>query len=201
MSSFYFCLERLKEAFYTLPSVTPKYAAKLASDFIKLPADTRKKLLNELSDTEGSIKICSVCGNYSSEEICDICADKERDSSLICVVEEVMDVTSVEDAGFNGMYHVLGGRIDPLNKILPENLNMDSLFKRLETGSVKEVILATNLNRKGIATSRYIYNEITRRFGDVKISHPAHGLSEGSEIIYVNPHTLKEALEERRPFE
>lgn len=194
-------MERLKEAFYTLPSVTPKYAAKLASDFIKLPADARKKLLNELSDAEGSIKVCSVCGNYSSDEICDICSDESRDASLICVVEEVMDLAVLEDAGFNGKYHILGGRIDPLNKILPENLNMDSLFKRLEGGAVKEVVLAMNLNRKGIATARYIYNEITRRFGNIKISHPAHGLSEGSEIIYVNPHTLKEALEGRRSFE
>lgn len=201
MSNFYFCVERLKEAFYTLPSVTPKFAAKLASDFIKLPTEARKKLLNELGDAEGSIKICSVCGNYSTEEICDICGDGKRDSSLICVVEEVMDVSVVEEAGFNGMYHILGGRIDPLNKILPENLNIVSLFKRLESGAVKEVILATNLNRKGIATARYIYNEIARRFGDIKISHPAHGLSEGSEIIYVNAHTLKEALEGRRSFE
>ncbi|MDO9514457.1 MAG: recombination mediator RecR [Elusimicrobiota bacterium] len=201
MSNFYFCVERLKEAFYTLPSVTPKFAAKLASDFIKLPPESRKKLLDELREAEGSIRVCSVCGNYSSEDVCDICADKERDSSIICVVEEVMDVTSVEEAGFNGMYHILGGRIDPLNKILPENLNIVSLFKRLESGAVKEVILATNLNRKGIATARYIYNEIARRFGAIKISHPAHGLSEGSEIIYVNAHTLKEALEGRRSFE
>ncbi|PKM99959.1 MAG: recombination protein RecR [Elusimicrobia bacterium HGW-Elusimicrobia-2] len=201
MSNFYFCVERLKEAFYTLPSVTPKFAAKLASDFIKLPPESRKKLLDELREAEGSIRVCSVCGNYSSEDVCDICADKERDSSIVCVVEEVMDVSVVEDAGFNGTYHILGGRIDPLNKILPENLNIESLFKRLESGAVKEVILATNLNRKGIATARYIYNEIARRFGDIKISHPAHGLSEGSEIIYVNAHTLKEALEGRRSFE
>ncbi|MBA3053011.1 MAG: recombination mediator RecR [Candidatus Omnitrophota bacterium] len=201
MSNFYFCVERLKEAFYALPSVTPKFAAKLASDFIKLPPESRKKLLDELREAEESIRVCSVCGNYSSEDVCDICADKERDTSIICVVEEVMDVSVVEDAGFNGMYHILGGRIDPLNKILPENLNIESLFKRLESGAVKEVILATNLNRKGIATARYIYNEIARRFGDIKISHPAHGLSEGSEIIYVNAHTLKEALEGRRSFE
>jgi recombination protein RecR len=201
MSNLHFCLERLKEAFYGLPSVTPKYAAKLASDFIKLPAESRRKLLDELRDAEASIRVCSVCGNYSSGDVCDICADKERTDSVICVVEEAMDVVSMEETGFNGKYHVLGGRIDPLNKILPENLNIDSLFRRLEGGAVTEIILATNLNRKGLATARYLYNEIKRRFGHVKVSHPAHGLSEGSEIIYVNARTLKEAMDERRPFE
>jgi len=201
MSSILRCLERLKEAFYALPSVTPKGAAKLATDFIKLSQEERVKFMNEISQASQSIKICAVCGNFSTADICDICSDTGRRDEVVCVVEDVMDVTALEDAGFDGKYHVLGGRIDPLNKVMPDDLNIAALFKRLAEGKIKEVIIGTNLNRKGAATARYIFNEIKRNFGNITVTQPAHGLSEGSEIIYVNPQTLKEAVERRTSFQ
>lgn len=194
-------LEKLKEAFYSLPSVTPKTAARLASDFIKLEQGERQRVLKEIVDASASIRVCKICGNFSTGEICDICLDPERPGSIVCVVEEVMDIKAIEEAGFSGKYHVLGGRIDPLNKVLPADLNIDFLYNRLAEGNIKELILATNLNRKGLATARYIYNEVKTKFPGVSVTQPAHGLSEGTEIIYVNPQTLKEAFEERKQFQ
>ena len=200
MSSFPPYLEKLKDAFYSLPSVTPKNAVRLASDFIKLEPGERQRILKEIVDAAGSIKVCKICGNFSTDEICDICADPERSSAVICVVEEVMDIRAIEEAGFSGRYHVLSGRVDPLNKVLPADLNIAALYDRISSGNIKELILATNLNRKGLATARYIYNEVKQKFPEVSVTQPAHGLSEGSEIIYVNPQTLKEAFEERKKF-
>ncbi|MCD6412885.1 MAG: recombination protein RecR [Elusimicrobia bacterium] len=200
MSSFPKYLEKLKDAFYALPSVTPRSAEKMAVDFVRLPREKRSEILKDISAASTEIKVCRICGNYSNEEVCEICSDSSRDSGVVCVVEEPFDVYAVEDAGFNGKYHILGGRIDPLNKISPSDLRINSLMKRLSSGKIKEIILATNLNRKGIATARYIFNEIKREFPEIAVTQPAHGLSEGTEIVYVNPHTLKEAFEDRKEF-
>ena len=194
-------IRKLKDAFYSLPSVTPKYAEKLTSDFIKLTKEQRCQLLDDMKDASENIGICGICGNFSTGEKCDICADEHRRDDILCVVEEVADVLAVENTSFNGRYHILGGRIDPLNKVLPEDLHIDALVRRLESGKVKEIIIATNLNRKGLATARYLYHEIEQKFPGIIVTQPAHGLSEGSEIGYVNPHTLKEAIDDRRKFQ
>ncbi|MCD6423594.1 MAG: recombination protein RecR [Elusimicrobia bacterium] len=193
-------LKDLIDAFYSLPSVTPKNAQRLAIDFIKLAPQNRKKILEKITDAVLKIKNCIVCGNLSTEDLCEICSDERRDKEVICVVEEIGDVLAIEETDFNGVYHILGGRIDPLNKISPDDLKIEALFERIKNGKVREVILAMNLNKKGLATARYLFNELRQRFPKLKITQPAHGLSEGSEIVYVNPHTLKEAFEERKNF-
>lgn len=151
--------------------------------------DTIKKLKHE-------IKICSVCFNYSDSDVCQICSDATRDHSTICVVENIKDIIAIENTLlFKGVYHVLGGLISPIDGISPNDLQIDSLEKRLKTSSITEIIIALNTTMEGETTSFYLYKRLSN-YG-IKITTIARGVGFGDELEYTDEITLGKAIQNR----
>ena len=190
-------LARLVQELNKLPGIGPKSAQRLAYHVVRLPADEAGALAEAILGVEETIVLCTVCQNLTDTEPCQICGDPRRDKSQICVVEEPLDVLALERTHcFRGLYHVLHGVISPMNGVGPEDLKLKELLPRLEDGSVKEVIIATNPTLEGEATAMYIRRHITP--AEVGVTHLARGLPVGGDLEYADELTLSRAFQGRQ---
>lgn len=187
----------LTAALGKLPGIGPRSAERIALHLVQSETGAVKQLAEAITTARERIRLCSVCGALTEADPCAFCTDDRRDSSLICVVEQPTDILSLEkSASFKGRYHVLGGKISPLNGVEPEDLRIDGLEKRLQAEPVREVIIAIGTDVEGDATSYYL----AKRFGSetVRVTRLAQGLSAGSGLEYADEVTLTRAIEGRR---
>ena len=190
-------LGQLYEELRRLPGVGSKTALRLAYHIIDLPEAEVKALAQALLQAKTGIKICQGCFNLSDGDLCEICRDKQRDQSLICVVEDPQDVIAMERShGYKGVYHVLHGVLSPLDGVGPDKLKIRELLLRLQQEEVKEIIIATNSDVEGEATASYLAS-LLKPLG-LTVSRIAHGLPVGSDLEYADEVTLSKALENRR---
>ncbi len=190
-------LEQLIEELSKLPSVGQKSAQRLALYLLRVSREEALRLADAIRAVKEHVGFCSVCGNFSEEDPCLICRDTQRDASLVCVVEQPVDVLAFERTGqFRGRYHVLGGALSPLDGTHPEDLRIRQLLERLRTEPVKEIILATNPNVAGEATALYLSRLLTPL--GIKVTRIARGVPMGSDLEYSDLVTLARALEGRR---
>jgi recombination protein RecR len=192
-------IQRLISEFSRLPSVGSKTAQRLVYHLMKVPREESLRLAEAIREVAKRIHPCGVCGNFSESELCDICANSSRDQTLICLVEEAYDVGAIERAGeYRGLYHVLGGRLSPLDGVGPEELNVSQLLDRIRSsgGAVGEVIMATNSSVEGEATAVYLEGMI-RPLGP-RITRLARGIPVGGDLEYLDGSTIVEALAGRR---
>lgn len=186
----------LIESFKKLPGIGEKTAERLALSTLNMDDDTIETFSKSLKEVKNKIKKCARCGSYTENELCDICLSETRDHSTICVVEESKNVIQFEKVGtYNGVYHVLGGLISPLEGINPENINLNSLKKRIKEENIKEIILAIKPSIEGETTALYISKMLEGE--QIKITKIAHGIPMGADIDYIDPLTLEIAMEDR----
>ena len=190
-------LENLIDCFAALPGIGKKSAQRLAFHVLSMPAGVAEGFANAILDARENVHTCPVCQNLTDSELCPICAGDRRDKSVICVVAEPRDVLSIERSReYNGVYHVLHGVLSPMNRIGPDDLRISELLSRLQDGSVKEIIMATNPDTEGDATAMYI-SRLLKPFG-VKVTRLAYGIPVGSNLEFADEATLLRALEGRR---
>lgn len=183
-----------------LPGIGRKTALRLALHILRRDAAEARRLGQAVIDLRDGIRYCSVCHNISQDDVCPICASEARDTSKVCVVENVKDVMSIENTGeYHGRYHVLGGLISPIDGIGPDALEIDSLVERVRAGGVDEVILALSATMEGDTTNFYIYRRLSA-FPDLSVTQLARGVSVGNEIEYTDEITLGRSLLNRTPF-
>ena len=186
----------LIECFKKFPGIGEKTAERLALSTLNMDNNIIDLFSKSLNDSKTKIKKCSKCGSLTEEDLCQICTDKSRDTSTICVVEECKNVILFEKIGsFKGIYYVLGGLISPLEGINPEDIHIDKLINRIKNENIKEVILAIKPSVEGETTALYIRKLLEGT--DVKISKIAHGIPLGADIDYIDPLTLEMAIEDR----
>jgi recombination protein RecR len=183
-----------------LPGIGPRSAERIALHLVQAETGGVKQLAESILRARERIQFCSVCGALTESSPCDICSDPRRDASLVCVVEQPVDILSLEKSGtFRGRYHALGGKISPLDGVGPEDLRIDDLDKRLSSENVKELIVALGTDVEGDATSFYLAKRLARP--GLKISRIAHGLPAGSGLEFADELTLSRALEGRREMQ
>jgi recombination protein RecR len=186
----------LTEALCRLPGIGPRSAERLALHLVQTEADDVRRLAQTLVQAREKIRMCSICGGLTEADPCAICQDSRRDASLLCVVERPLDIFALEKAGsYRGLYHVLGGKISPLNGVEPEDLRLAELESRLGRG-VTEIVVALSTDVEGDATSFYLAKRLAGK--GAKISRLAHGLPAGSGLEFADEVTLSRALEGRR---
>lgn len=190
---------RLTQELGKLPGIGPKTAERLTHFLLAASRDEVLALSDALRAIKEQIKRCRQCANLTEGELCPLCADPRRDASLICVVEQPRDLAALERAGnYRGLYHVLHGRLAPLENIGPEQLTMDGLLRRVQGGGVQEVIMATNPTLEGDGTAYYLSSVLAGT--GVKITRLARGLPSGSVLEFANNQMLADALDGRRGF-
>jgi recombination protein RecR len=186
----------LSEALCRLPGIGPRSAERLALHIVQSPADEVRRLAQTLVQAREKVRLCSICGGLTESEPCSICSDARRDASLLCIVERPLDIFALEKSGsFKGLYHVLGGRISPLNGVEPEDLRLAELESRLGRG-VTEIVVALSTDVEGDATSFYLAKRLAGK--GAKVFRLAHGLPAGSGLEFADEVTLSRALEGRR---
>ena len=186
-------LERAVEAFSQLPGVGRKTALRLVLHLLRQPADEVDGFAEAIVRVKHDVKYCKVCHNISDSDVCSICSDPRRDASLVCVVENIQDVMAIENTQqYNGLYHVLGGVISPMDGVGPNDIEIGSLVERVANGGVKEVILALSSTMEGDTTNYYISRKIAPY--KVKTSVIARGISVGDEIEYTDEVTLGRSI-------
>jgi recombination protein RecR len=193
-------IEELVAEFAKLPGVGRKTAQRLTYFLLKQPREESARLAGAVAALGERVRACSRCGNLTEDDPCAICADDRRDGTVICVVEEASDVVAIERAGeYRGRYHVLGGRLSPLDGVGPDALNVPRLVDRLADGSaVREVIVATNPSVEGEATAHYLERTLRHAAPAVAVSRLARGLPMGGELEYADGETISEAFAARR---
>ena len=190
-------MARLIEAFKRLPGIGPKTAQRLAYFIIKLPREEVEFMARSMLEAKQKITCCSLCGNLTEKQPCEICEDVRRSREVICVVQEPRDVLAMEKMGeYRGMYHVLQGAISPIDGMGPEDLKIKELLERVKDYQAKEIILATNPNVEGEATAMYV-SRLMKSLG-IKVTRIAHGLPVGGDLEYADEVTLARAMEGRR---
>lgn len=184
-----------------LPGVGRRTALRLAIHILRMESDSVHEMTRSIDRFRDEIRYCARCNNLSDEEICPICADPERDHATICVVEQVADVLSIENTHqYQGLYHVLGGVISPMQGIAPSDLKIDLLCERIAQGGVREVIIAISTSVEGETTLFYLMNRL-RQFPGLRITSIARGIGFGDELEYVDELTIAHALRNRREIE
>ena len=192
-------LEKAVEEFAKLPGIGRKTALRLVLYLLRQETADVEQFADAVKEMKHGIKHCKVCHNISDNDVCPICSSQQRDNSTICVVENVQDVMAIENtAQFNGLYHVLGGIISPMDGIGPSDLEINSLVSRVAAGGVKEVILALSPTMEGDTTNFYIFRKLADY--DVKLSVIARGISVGDELEYADEVTLGRSILNRTPF-
>lgn len=180
-----------------LPGIGRKTALRLAFHLLKAPSDDAHRLARAIVAVRERVRPCEVCGNLTEASPCAICTSSRRDAALVCVVEEASDIMAIERTGeYRGMYHVLGGRLSPLDGIGPSELNVEPLIRRIGQGAVQEVVLATNPSVEGEATATYL-SKLIGPLG-VRVTRIARGLPVGGDLEYADGVTIAEALSGRR---
>lgn len=196
MSVYEGALADLVEEFGKLPGIGPKSAQRLAFYVMQSPREDVDSLISALTNVKTHVRFCDQCGNVAEGELCSICSDPRRDSSLICVVEEPKDVVALERTReYRGLYHVLGGAIDPMSGIGPDDLRIRELLPRLQSDDIKECILATDPNLEGEATATYLIRLLSSI--GVTVSKLASGLPVGGDLEYADEVTLGRAFQGR----
>ncbi len=191
-------IPRLMQELGKLPGVGPKTAERL-THYLLAERDTARALAEALRSMLDSVRRCRRCCNLTEGELCELCSDPRRDPSLVCVVEQPRDVTSLERANvYKGLYHVLHGRLAPLENLGPEQLTVDQLMRRVREGGVGEIIMATNPTLEGDGTALYVSTLLAG--SPVKITRLARGLPSGSVLEFANAQMLADAMEGRRTF-
>jgi recombination protein RecR len=189
-------VENLVAQLTRLPGVGARTAQRLAFHILQRPAEEALALAGALTDVKERVRFCRECGNLTEEELCAICSDPRRDRSTICVVEQPVDVISLERTHeFRGLYHVLGGALSPLDGVDPSDLRIDELAQRIGANGVQEVVLATNPNMTGEATAAYVADRLR---GQVRVTRLASGLPVGGDLEYADEVTLGRAFTGRR---
>ncbi len=186
-----------------LPGIGEKTANRLAFYLLRLPERDLIEFAQNVRDLKKKTKLCINCYNLTEDTLCTICSDKSRDQSVITVVEEVLDLLSFETGNiYKGVYHVLHGKIDPLNNIRPEDIYIEQLLDRVnkEKDTLKEIILATNPDMEGEATAMYIRNKLKDQKSNINISRLGYGLPIGASLEYADYMTLKKSLENRNQY-
>lgn len=192
-------LGRLLSELEKLPGVGPKSAQRLADHILRSPREEVLALARAIREVKERLRPCSRCFNISETDPCHICSDPRRDHSVICVVEEPRDVLPIERSGaYRGLYHVLGGRLAPLEGVGPEQLTIKALVARIKEGGVKEVVVATNPTVEGDTTALHLA-EVLKPLG-VQVTRLARGMPAGGSLEYASPAVLGDALRDRRPL-
>ena len=190
-------VQQLVDELGRLPGVGPKSAQRIAFHLLKVPKEDAMRLASAIAEAKERVQFCDRCFNFSEGELCEICRDDRRETTLVCVVEEPRDIVAVERTGeFRGRYHVLGGAINPIEGIGPDQLRVRELVARLEPEGVEEVILCTNPNIEGEATAMYLAR-LLKPLG-LRVTRIASGLPVGGDLEYADELTLGRALEGRR---
>ncbi len=193
-------LARLIDEFYKLPGIGPKSAQRLAYYLLRMPPVEAQALAAAILEVKEKVGLCSLCQNVTETDPCRICSGGDRDRSIICIVEEPLDILAIERAqSYRGLYHVLHGAISPIDGIGPEDLKIADLLNRLRSDEVQEIILATNPNLEGEATAMYL-TRLLRPLG-LKITRLARGLPVGGDLEYADDVTLARALEGRQEMD
>ncbi len=188
---------QLIAALNKLPGIGPRSAERIAIHLVQSDSAAVRQLAQTISEVRERIRLCSVCGALTERTPCAICSDPRRDATLICVVERPVDIISIEKAGsFRGKFHVLGGKISPLNAVEPEDLRITELESRLDKEPIKEIVLALSTDVEGDATTFYLAKRLAAK--SIKVTRIAHGLPAGSGLEFADEVTLNQALEGRR---
>lgn len=193
-------LEKAVNEMAQLPGIGKRTALRLVLHLLKQPTEQTHFLTEALTTMRNEIKFCQSCHNISDSEICELCANEKRNHQIICVVEDVRDVMAIENTGqFKGIYHVLGGKISPIDGVGPSQLNITTLVKKVSEGNVSEIIFALSSTMEGDTTNFYIYKQI--KSFEIKTSTIARGISVGDELEYADEITLGRSILNRIPFE
>ena len=197
MADYIESLQNLADKFGSLPGVGKKTAMRMAYSVLELPLEEAESFAKAIIDAKEKIHLCPICQNLTDREVCSVCSDLSRDKSVICVVEDARDVSSIEKVReYRGLYHVLHGVISPMNNITPDKIKIAELLGRLAGDEVKEVIVATNPTVEGEATAMYL-SKLIKPLG-IKVSRLAYGMPVGGDLEYADEVTLFRALEGRR---
>ena len=192
-------IQNLMNELARLPGIGARSAERIAFHLLKQEPQEAMKLAEAIREVKTRIRHCGICFNLTEQDPCGICADAGRDHSLVCVVEQPKDLLALESTGlYKGVYHVLLGRIAPLEESHPQDLTIDALVKRLEAGGIREIIMGTNPTVDGDGTALYIQNLIASRFPQVQVTRLARGLPAGSNIEYANKNILADAISGRQ---
>ena len=193
-------LENAVHEMSQLPGIGKRTALRLVLHLLKQPSGQTTRLSSALEELRNTVKFCSQCHNISDVEHCEICTNPKRDESLVCVVEDIRDVMAIENTGqFNGLYHVLGGKISPMEGIGPQELTISSLVSKAKNGKIKELIFALSSTMEGDTTNFYIYKQLEGL--EIKTSTIARGIAIGDELEYADEVTLGRSILNRIPFE
>jgi recombination protein RecR len=192
-------IQNLMQDLARLPGIGMRSAERIAFHLLKQSPDEALKLARAIEDVKTRIRHCSICYNLTEADPCAICSDASRDQTVVCVVEQPKDLLALESAGlYKGAYHVLLGRIAPLEGIEPSDLTIDPLMERLASGTIREVIMGTNPTMEGDGTALYVQSTIAARFPNVQLTRLARGLPAGSNIEYANRNILADAIAGRQ---
>jgi len=193
-------LDNLAKSLSRLPGVGPKSAARIAFYLVRSSDEYNRVLADGIATIKEKVRPCSVCGSYTENDPCPVCSDPSRDRSVLCIVEQPQDVITIQNSGaYNGLFHVLGGAINPLNAVGPENLSFGSLMKRIDEGSFKEIIIATNPTEEGDTTALYIRHLLKDR-PEISLTRLASGLPIGGDLEFADRSTLVRSLRGRIRF-
>lgn len=197
MTGFPVSMKALIEEFSKMPGIGPKSAQRLAFYVLRSPKIDAQMLAGAITKVKESVRFCGICNNLSDEETCEICNSHSRDKALLCVVEEPNDIITIERSGnFNGMYHVLLGSLSPLDGIGPRELKIDELLSRVKKERFKEIVIATDFNTEGEATSLYLARVL--KDSGAKLTRVAYGIPVGGDLEYADQATIIKAFEGRR---
>jgi len=187
---------KLIKSLSRLPGIGEKTAERLAMHILRAPRREAEQLSSSIVEVKDKIRLCSVCFGLSDTDICNICSNRTRTSSILCVVEQPADMVAIEKSGsFTGLYHILEGVLSPMDGIGPDNIRIKELISRISQGEIKEVVLATGTNVEGEATAAYIAERIENY--RIKVTRIASGIPIGGDLKYVDQVTLKKAMETR----
>ena len=199
MSTYTQSIQSLMNELARLPGIGMRSAERIAFHLLKQSPEDAMKLADAIRDVKTRIRYCSICYNLTEQDPCMICSAATRDQAIVCVVEQPKDLLALESTGlYNGVYHVLLGRIAPLEESHPADLTIDALTKRLESGQIREVIMGTNPTVDGDGTALYIQELIASRFPQIQVTRLARGLPSGSNIEYANRNILADAISGRQ---
>ena len=190
-------LENLTKLLSRLPGVGPKSASRIAFSLIKTPKDYNRLLAEDIATIQEKVHPCSICGSFTEADPCPVCTDATRDRSMLCIVEQPQDVMTIQASGaYNGLFHVLGGAINPLNGVGPEDLSFGKLMERIEAGSFSEIIIATNPTEEGDTTALYI-RHVLKNHPELNLTRLASGLPIGGDLEYADRTTLTRSFRGR----
>ena len=190
-------LENLTKLLSRLPGVGPKSASRIAFSLIKTPKDYNRLLAEDIATIQEKVHPCSICGSFTETDPCPVCTDTTRDRAMLCIVEQPQDVMTIQASGaYNGLFHVLGGAINPLNGVGPEDLSFGKLLERIEEGSFSEIIIATNPTEEGDTTALYI-RHVLKSHPELNLTRLASGLPIGGDLEYADRTTLTRSFRGR----